>query len=204
MVYTITPRESGYLCIDLSLPKRNNFKVSLNGEKLYSETYSLPQLLAVGYVEPGDTVTVELSCSANENSNITVSSALLNDEVYRAAFDVLSASTLELTEFENTYVAGTIDCNRDGLLYTSIPQNGNWTATVDGQPAEIVLVGDAMIALNLTEGTHDVEFTYHNAAFALGWKITLGCALLFGAIALLVYKPKRYQGKYVKSDSEQG
>ena len=53
-----------------------------------------------------------------------------------------------------------------------------------------------MIGLELTEGTHDVSFSYHNTAFSLGWKISLGCAVIFGIIALLVYKPKRYKGKY--------
>ena len=196
VIYTITPRESGYLCIDLSLPKRNNFKVSLNGERLYSETYSLPQLLAVGYVEPGDTVTVELSCSANENSNITVSSAILSDEIYRAAFDVLSASTLELTHFSNTRVEGAIDCNRAGLLYTSIPQNGNWKAYVDGKEADIVLVGNAMIGLSLSEGQHTIRFAYKNEAFSFGWKVSLLCAVIFLGLTVLCYKPKRKKGKY--------
>ena len=46
---------------------------------------------------------------------------------------------------------GTIDCDRDGLLYTSVPQNGNWSVKVDGKPAEIKLVGDCMVAVNLTQ-----------------------------------------------------
>ena len=60
-------------------------------------------------------------------------------------------STLQLTTFEDTLVEGTINCNRDGLLYTSIPQNGNWVAYVDGEPAEIRLVGDAMVSVELME-----------------------------------------------------
>ena len=98
--------------------------------------------------------------------------------------------------FSVSQVKGTINCNRDGLLYTSIPQNGYWSATVDGEPAEITLVGDAMIGLNLTKGTHTVEFSYHNSAFALGWKISLGCLIIFITIATCSAIPK--QGKYTK------
>jgi len=87
-------------------------------------------------------------------------------------------------------VEGTIACNRDGLLYTSIPQNGNWTVEVDGEPAEIRLVGDAMIAVDLTEGAHTVSFRYHNTAFSLGAKVTLLCLLVFAVLVVLVYKPK--------------
>ena len=196
ITYLITPKESGFLSIDLNLPKKNGFTVYLNGEKLYSETYSLPQCLAVASVNPGDVVQIDLTCKADESSNMTVKSALINDEVFQQAYDVLSASTLQLTNFSNTRVEGTISCNRDGLLYTSIPQNGNWTVTVDGKEADIVLVGDAMISVPMTEGTHTVVFTYRNGAFALGWKISLACVLLFIAVTFVVYQPMRKKGKY--------
>ena len=84
---------------------------------------------------------------------------------------------------------GTITCNRDGLLYTSIPQNGNWQAEVDGKPVEIVLVGDAMVGVPLTEGEHDIRFHYHNAAFSLGWKLSLACAAAFLVLIHINYKP---------------
>ena len=61
-----------------------------------------------------------------------------------------------------------------------------------------MLIGNCMIGLNLTEGTHTVTFRYENAAFQLGWKITLVCALLFAGIALPVYNSRRQKGKYEK------
>ena len=194
--YVISPKTSGFMCIDLNLPKRNSFKVSLNGKQLYSESYSLPQNLAVADVKPGDLIQIDLTCKANEESNMTVTAAVLDDELFRQAYDVLSASTLQLTEFTGTKVEGTIDCNRDGILYTSIPQNGNWTAKVDGKDADIVLIGDAMIGVPLNTGHHTVTFVYRNGAFAFGWKVSLTCALIFLAITIAVYKPRRKKGKY--------
>ena len=46
----------------------------------------------------------------------------------------------------------------------------------------------------LTEGSHNLTFTYENRAFALGWKVSLLCALILLAVVHLVYKPdwKRY------------
>ena len=196
--YSFTASRSGFMCIDLNLPKRNSYSVGLNGNTLYSETYSLPQMLAVSYVEPGDVVQIRLNCSAGDDSSMTISAAILDDTVFRQAYDVLAASTLKLTTFDSTYVEGTIDCNRDGLLYTSIPQNGNWVAYVDGQQADIILIGDAMISVPLTEGTHTVAFRYENKAFTLGWKITLLCAGIFAAITICCYLPARKPGKYEK------
>ena len=75
---------------------------------------------------------------------------------------------------------------------------------MDGKPAQIVLIGDAMIGVQLTEGEHQVSFSYHNAAFALGWKISLACAAAFLALIQINYKPdwksllKRKPGKFQK------
>ena len=190
LTYRYEFTESGFFCVDLDMSKRNNFAVWKNGAQLYSESISLPQTLAVSQVEPGDYVEIKITCKANENGNITIRGALLDDELFRQGYEILAASTLELTEFSTTKVAGTVSCNRDGLLYTSIPQNGtNWTATVDGEPAQIVLVGEVMVALELTGGEHEIVFTYHNSAFDLGWKVSLLCLLIFAGIILAVYKP---------------
>ena len=138
--------------------------------------------MAVGDVAAGDVIDIRIVCDEGENSTMTLSAAILDEERFRTGYDVLNASTLELTSFESTRVRGTIACDRDGLLYTSIPQNGNWSVKVDGVPADITLVGDCMVTVNLTEGTHQVELTYRNEAFALGWKISALSALLLLAV----------------------
>ena len=56
-----------------------------------------------------------------------------------------------------------------------------------------------MIAVELTEGQHEIVLSYSNQAFSLGWKISLVCLLAFAAIALITYQPwKKYlqKGKY--------
>jgi len=198
VTYTFTANQEGLMCLDLTLPKRNSYTVLLNGEILFKETYSIPQTTAVSYVQPGDIVQVDLTCKAGEKSTMTIFPAILNEQVFRSAHEVLSQSTLKLTHFSSTRVEGTIDCNRDGLLYTSIPQNGNWRAIVDGLPADIVLIGDCMIGIPMAEGSHTVAFVYHNKAFSLGWKVTLGCAAVFAAITLAIYLPRRKKGRFEK------
>ncbi len=195
VVYSYVADRDGFLCIHLNLPKRNDFYVSVNGVELYKESISLSQMLAVGDVKTGDVIDIRIMCDSGENSTMTLSAAILDSQRFWEGYDILNASTLNLTAFHTTYVEGTIDCHRDGLLYTSIPQNGNWSAQVDGQPAEILLVGDCMIALELTEGSHTVSFTYSNGAFNLGWKISAACLGVF-ALLVLWHRPWRKKGKY--------
>ena len=111
---------------------------------------------------------------------------------------------MELTEFSNTQVEGTINCNRDGLLYTSIPSNGFWSAEVDGEPAEIVLIGECMVGLKLSEGQHTVSFRYRNKAFRTGLLISLSCAAVFAGIILLDRYLRNRKGKYHQAQPSPG
>ena len=196
VVYTYSPDRDGLLCIDLNLSARNSYRVSVNGTEIYSKSYSLPLMLSVCQVQKGDNVEIRLDCTAGKNGSITVLAAVLDETVFRQAYDVLSASTYDPSTFSATKLSGSISCDRDGLLYTSVPQNGNWQVSVDGSPAAVTLVGGAMIAVPLSAGEHTVTFTYHNAAFALGWKISLACFVLFGVMLYLCRKPQKATGRY--------
>ena len=186
--YVYTADREGFFCVQLDCPKRNDVTILVNDFVVMEESLSLEQMLAVGDVVPGDRVELRFDCDDGETGSMTIGAAILDNEVYREGWEILSASTLELTKFTNTRVMGEISCDRDGLLYTSIPQNGSWSVKVDGEPAEIVLVGGVMAAVELTEGDHAVDFVYRNPAFALGWKISLLSFVIFGAIVYFTRK----------------
>ena len=196
IIYEFTAEKNGFLCLDFDVTDRNSYTVYLNGEKLYSESLSLPQMIAASNVEVGDVVRVELKCKSGEDGRTTVKAAILNGSYFRTGVEILSRSTLNLTTYESTHVAGTIECDRDGLLYTSIPQDGNWKVFVDGVQVEYTLVGDCMIGVKLQQGTHEVEYVYENEAFSYGWKISLAFALVFLICVLAAGKQKT--GKYQK------
>ncbi|MBQ7416116.1 MAG: YfhO family protein [Oscillospiraceae bacterium] len=194
--FTYQINEEGFLCFFANMTEYNSFRVYKNGKELYSESMSLPQMFAVSDVQIGDTIIIDVTCKKNSSGTITMTAAVLDEEVFRKGYDILAASTLDLTEFSNTLVEGTIDCNRDGLLYTSIPYDGNWEVTVDGEATEPVLVGDCMMALNLTKGTHNVRFVYKNSAFTIGLVISLVCAAAFVGAIILSRSSGKNKGKY--------
>ena len=188
--YFFTADREGFACVHLDLPKRNDFVVAVNGVDLYRETISLPQMLAVSDLNPGDTVEVRVLCKKDETGSMTVTAALMNNDLFRWGYSILNASTLKITSFRQTKLTGTIRCDRDGLMYTSVPQNGNWNLYVDGVETEPVLVGDCMIAANLTQGEHTIELRYRNGAFMLGSAVTLLCGGTFGVFSYLAYQPE--------------
>ena len=197
VTYTFTAQKNGFMCIDLNVTDRNSYTVYLNGDQLYTESLSLPQMIAVSNVGAGDEVQVVLKCKSGEEGRMTIKGAILDGSIFQVGYEELSASTLEIKNFSSTSIDGTVNCLKDGLLYTSIPQDGNWKVFVDGVQVEHVLVGDAMIGIMMTAGEHNVSFRYENEAFSYGWKITLLCAMVF-LICVLVSKRPRKTGKFEK------
>ncbi|MBE6940739.1 MAG: hypothetical protein E7455_00405 [Ruminococcaceae bacterium] len=190
LIYKYTVEEEGFLCLDAKMYAGNSFYVNLNGEYLFSESVQLPQTFSVSQVRPGDVVELRISCAPGEDSSIHIQSAMLDDTLFREGYEILNASTMDITKFSTTEVFGNIICDRDGLLYTSIPDDGNWYVYVDGERAEQVTVADAMVGVYLTEGYHDIMFVYHNDAFTYGALISVVCLLVFLALIYLSDRQK--------------
>lgn len=188
--YTYDINREGLFCIYQNAPSRNTFTFSHapageDYQTLYSINAVLPAVYSVCYVQPGDRIQVTVSTGANQSSSLTVHGAVLRDDVFQQCYSTLSQSVLELTRFENTLVEGTVSCPEDGLLYTSIPQDGNWQVWVDGEKASITLVGDVMAGVMLEKGTHSVTFRYINPWFNLGSAVSLVCAGVFAVVCWL-------------------
>ena len=197
VTYAFTADRDGFLCLDFDVSDRNSYTVYHNGERLYSESLSLTQMIAACDVVKGDVVEVKLTCKNGEDGRMTIRAGILYDALFRHGWEKLNRSTLNITKFDTTRITGTIECDRDGLLYTSIPYDGSWHVYVDGAEAEPVLVGDVMVSVPLTQGSHTVEFVYRNTAFTLGWKISAICLLLFATTAPLYYRTRK-KGRFEK------
>ena len=189
--YMFQMNSEGLLCLRIGVTEHNAIRVYKNGIELFSENMSLPQILSAGTVQVGDSIIVEIDCSSGSSGTTQIRAAVLNDDVFRKGYEILAASTLDLTEFSNTRVEGSINCNRDGLLYTSIAYDGNWKVYLDGDEVKPVLVGNCMMGLNVTEGTHSVRFVYRNDAFVYGCIISLLCAAAFVALIVANRTPKK-------------
>ncbi len=194
VTYTFTAWQDGEFCLDLHLGKNVTFNVykltpgKEYGNWLFYEGYKLTEMVHCGAVSAGEQIQVVIPVTPNEASSMIVRGAILNDRVYRQAYSLLSQNTMEITHFENTCVKGTVEASQDGLLYTSIPQDGHWVAYVDGKKAESTLVGGAMVAVPLTEGIHTLEFRYENSAFTQGLVLSLTGVVIFAALCFFKYR----------------
>jgi len=66
-----------------------------------------------------------------------------------------------------------------------------WSATVDGQPADIVRVDGLFRGVRLAAGTHRVEFRYQPPGLMAGFAVSVFSAIGLGVLALIRPRPEQ-------------
>ncbi|CAG0928335.1 hypothetical protein TFLX_00854 [Thermoflexales bacterium] len=79
--------------------------------------------------------------------------------------------------YEPEHVMIDVNASRDGYLVLTDAYYPGWTATVDGQPADIERADLMFRAVKVSAGQHRVEFCYQPQSFAIGAVISLGTVL---------------------------
>ena len=156
------------------------------------QNLSEPYILDCGKCSPGEILTVEVPIPTGKDSGyIECYVAGLDMDILDAGYEVLKQGALNITEFDETYIKGTVDVSENKMLYTSINYDEGWTVKVDGKEAEKVKIGDALIGINLDEGNHEIEFKYEPQGLRIGIIIsaaTLILLILFILIRFILNK----------------
>lgn len=190
-----TVEEAGLLLSYLQMPGSDSVNITRNGENLITCASKVGVLLNLGDVEGGDQIRFTFTARRIHEGSLTLDVALQNSPVFDLGMQSLSDETWNLTEARDTYLCGTVEAQKDGLFYSSIPYDPGWTAYVDGEEfplaqtydpsREDVLLTDALISFPLSAGTHTVELKYRSPGLLLGLLISLLSALSLPCLYLL-------------------
>ena len=166
-------------------PNEGKASISFKGEVLRKIENLRPCIVTLGSFSKGDVITFTTGPKVSTGAARILVGAI-DKRLFDRGYTFFADEVLNLTEFSETKIAGNITVKKDGLLYTSIPNNKSWTARVDGIEAPIIGIDGCMIALQLGEGTHGIEFRYHNKDLQAGIIISLLSLAVFAA--LIVWK----------------
>jgi len=83
------------------------------------------------------------------------------------------------------------DYNKDQYVYFTVPQDGGWSASVDGKTVSILRSGGMML-IPVPAGNHQILCTYLTPGFTMGSILTIMGCLCAGAI-ILHYREKRQE-----------
>lgn len=187
------PEEDSFLCGYYYVSgAKSTGNVYLNDSSIFTMNVKQPFMFSIGEVKAGEKVSLYCDIDPEKSSSsVRTYCYALNKDVFEKGIEILGASTMQATKATDTVLEGTVDANRDGLLYTSIPYEKGWSVQVDGKDAEVVAVGGGVCAVKLTKGVHTVKFSYVPDGFTVGMAALILALVIFAAMCLLTSKKFR-------------
>ncbi len=110
----------------------------------------------------------------------------------------LSDEVLNVTYYDDTTLRGNITAKEDGLLFLTIPYAEGFKVMIDGHEGELVPVSDALSAIRLDAGEHEVELKYVPVGFKEGAMISAAGLASFVILLILssgIFSKVRNTGK---------
>ena len=109
-------------------------------------------------------------------------------EQLKSAVRQTGESVVRLTSYMSNKLTYDVSSAKGGVIVFSEVYYPGWTATVDGQEAELGRVNYLLRALNIAPGSHKVELTFHPASVTTTETIAYAAyAVLVLLIAFVVY-----------------
>ena len=163
-----------------------------------SLTNDCGSVVNIGKIEKGSTFDIIIrydADAAGSESFVDSYVCYMDRNAWDRAYSMISAETMDVTEWNDTHVTGTVTSARDGVLVTSIPYENGWKLKVDGSQRKISeLAGGSLISVDLSNGTHTIELTFTPPGLPAGAAITAAAILLLAAMEVIVRR-KRQHGK---------
>ena len=180
-----------------------------DGYNIYENQYFIPIGFTFDRFMTEDTYSLLLDQDKTTADRVLVRDLILSDEdaeKYGHLFDQQDTSLAEgnistdtyFTECENraatactsfeTSKSGftaTTTLDRENLVFFSFPYEKGWTATVDGQDAEVVKADYGLMAVDVPAGTHTITFTYVPYGFRGACTLSLAALVLILLFALV-------------------
>lgn len=156
-------------------------------------------LIDLGVCEQGVEVTVEFSSSNGDNAlesyknntnsfddALYLEIAGVNDEAYEQGIKaVRNNGVLNITEFDDDYICGTVNAAQDGTMFVSIPLDEGWTVTIDGEETELIENENHMTLFSVSAGEHTVEMKYFPQGLKEGIFVSVASLLALALVMLL-------------------
>lgn len=186
ITFKATTNSNLYVYISSPEVKNINFYWD-NEEQSENQNIDEPYIIDLGMHNIGDEITVKLDCGAIESNDsyFDIYAYSIDKDVFASAYELLKQGALNITEYTDTKITGSINAGYDGYLYTSIPYDEGWHFYIDDTEVETFVVANSMIAVPIKHGEHSVTMKYSPKGRKIGLCITGGTGLAIVAYEIL-------------------
>lgn len=178
--YITIEEETEELYIHYDGSQVENAVITVGDNEIVSDSLS-SRIYPVGKVYAGDVVEVrmQLKDDGTNSGVVRITAATLNQEVFDRVTERMEEEQFKTTSYTSNSIKGTVDAPKDCMLFFSIPSDPGWEVTVDGEKVETTTIGESFLALDISEGHHEIEMKYTPPGFINGCIISLAAIIVF-------------------------
>ena len=104
----------------------------------------------------------------------------------------LRTNQLNVTGYDDAGFTGQITLDKNQVLLTSVPYDKGWHVYEDGKEIPINKYLNAFMGVQLSEGTHNLEFRYVPQGFVIGITISVITCVLFIIYIFVSFRKNNY------------
>ena len=195
---SLKSQKDGNVYIYITSPEIENINYYWNNEEDSKyQNINEPYIIDLGSHKKGDIITATLSL-ANTNSDSSyfeIYAYNIDMEILDSVYELLSLGAMDIEEYSDTKITGTINAGFDGYIYTSIPYDEGWHVYIDGYEAKKINIAGCQIAAYIKKGTHRVTFKYIPKGLKAGAAIS---AVTWIAVLFIILYRKTKLGDLLK------
>lgn len=171
--FEVKPVKAGHLYMIVRNTSCDTVTATINSsEYTYKDLKKGRTIIDLGYATPDDIIVISGDTSMNASVYTLESSRFIE------AFNILNNNSLNVSEFTNNKITGTVNASKDATLICSIPYDKGWSVYIDGKRTETNNIYGALISVNVPAGEHTVTLKYMPVNFILGCIITSLCIII--------------------------
>ena len=179
----------------LYVKSRSVDTVYVTGEEL-NRTQNIDEayILDLGVLKEGEEVEVEVPLKDDADSgSASFYICGLDQAVFERGFETLQKGAMQITDFRETHIEGTLTAGVNQILYTSIPYDDGWRIYVDGKRvprSDYLRIGDALLGIRIDAGEHEIVMDYEPVGLSFGAFVSC-CTLALLVLGLLLADRRR-------------
>lgn len=166
----------------------------------------------LGYFEKGEKYTLIVSnpnrAFEDFDNTLTLTDSIqmlvaeFNEEKFLEGYNqILKNGTLQVDEFDDTYIHGTVNATIDGMMMMPMPYDEGWNVYVDGEQVELYEHESHIMMFELPKGEHEIEMSYFPLGLKEGIFVSIG-AVLGLVMVLLLGKVHKMKEEFVAEEEK--
>lgn len=160
-------------------------------------------IIDIGKCEKDEVFSITIPINEDSTADgITLYVYYLDNDKFEKGYNYLNSGSLEIQEFNDTYISGKINVN-DNFIYTSIPYDKGWNVEIDGKPVEsrdLIIVGGSLLGVKAENGSHTISFKYTPKDLKAGTIISVSTFAVLLLVAIISKKFRFFDGYYILFD----